>query len=68
MWGAFKAAATTWPQCLRRHAPVLETLLFFRPSLLDIIVFMCVTKMMGRQPGNDPWRSCMAMGRDDILD
>jgi hypothetical protein len=68
MWGAFEAAATTWPQCLRRHAPVLETLLFFRPSLLDVIVFVSVMKMMGRQPDNEPWRSCMAIEQDDFRD
>jgi hypothetical protein len=46
----------------------METLLFFRPSLLDIIVFVSVTKMMGRQPDNEPCRSCMAMGLDDFRD
>jgi hypothetical protein len=61
----FAAASSTWPQCLKRQAPVLDTLLFFRPSVLDVLVFIFFQQSRGLPLDAEPWRSCKVTQRDD---
>ncbi len=62
------AVSVAWPQYLKRHAPMLESLQFFRPAFLDILVFIFFREIQRLPPDDEPWRSCKATQRDDEWD
>lgn len=65
---AVEAASRAWPQRLKRQAPVLESLHFFRPAFLDVLVFIMFRGLLRLPVDDQPWQSCKTTQPDDTWD
>ncbi len=57
---AMEAALAAWPQRLKKRAPMFESVKFFWPTMLDLVVCACFKATLGMPVDGKPWQSLQA--------